>query len=102
MSIDIPGTQKDNAFPDYNYMDTYIEYITEVVLKFDHAIPETKHNPQKQFLLHKHIPAICQVFEVFKTETEPRPRVTNLFPDYSNRFTFQYIKEINPPPPKFS
>jgi hypothetical protein len=100
MSIDIPTPLNQKATEkDYNYIDTYVEYVAEVVLKNNNAIPETKHRQQRQFQLHKHLPIICQLIKL--------PPTTNSFlslhltyPPYNSSFVPQFIKEINPPPPK--
>lgn len=102
MSIDAPGAQmqagKANA-DEFNYIDTYVEYIAEVILKYDNAIPESKNREQKELQQHKQFEV---VFE--KTIIKLNPVCLNstkiLHPDYSDKYAFQFIKEINPPPPK--
>lgn len=100
MSIDIPTAQQQTAAEkDYNYIDTYAEYVAEVVLKIENAVPESKHHHQRQFQLHKHLQIICQQLQVPKTVV-PSSNLATCYADYSNSFVLQYIREINPPPPK--
>jgi hypothetical protein len=100
MSIDIPVSSNQNAAEkDYNFIDTYVEYVAEVVLKHDNAIPETKHRQQRQFQLHKHLPIICQLVKVPLTATTYCSLHLKYKP-FSSSFVPQYIKEINPPPPR--
>lgn len=100
MSIDIPASSKDTAAQDYNYIDTYVEYLAEVVLKYENAIPETNHRQHKQFPLHKHLQIICQPIQVSRPGTLCYQSLIKTYPCYSNRFAYQFIKEIYPPPPK--
>ena len=102
MSIDIPVAQNNIVAKDYNYIDTYIEYLAEVVMKYENAIPETKHRQHKQFQLHKHLQIICQQVQLTPSLLSPSATVAKAYPAYTNRFAYQFIKEINPPPPKFS
>jgi len=102
MSIDIPVAQKITAAQDYNYIDTYIEYLAEVVMKYENAIPESKHRQHKQFQLHKHLQIICQQVQLSLSLLSPSATVAKVYPAYTNRFAYQFIKEINPPPPKLA
>lgn len=102
MSIDIPVAQNNTATQDYNYIDTYVEYIAEVVMKYENAIPETRHRQHKQFQLHTHLQMICQQVQLAPSLLSPAARVIKVYPAYANRFAYQFIKEINPPPPKFA
>src|ERR1035437_1152720 len=90
MSIDSPNAQMPanaaNA-DDFNYIDTYVEYIAEVILKYDNAIPESKDRQQKELQMQKQ-------FELVFQKIEP---ITISFFD---KYAYQFIKEINPPPPK--
>ena len=100
MSIDIPSSPADSTAKNYNFIDTYVEYITEVMLKYENAIPEiNRHRQHKQFQMHKHLQIICQPVKMLQQESLPAPFRSKLYGDYSNRFAYQFIKEINPPPP---
>ena len=103
MSIDIPSSPRDvNAPKDYNYLDTYVEYIAEVVLKYQNAVPESKHRQQKQNKLHHHLQIICQALQSLKPGTLVTRLLPKTLPVYSNRFAYQYINEVNPPPPRIA
>lgn len=102
MSIDAPnaelhtGSATDSSF---NYIDSFVEYVAEVVLKYDNAIPENKDRQQKELQLHKQFQI---VLEQFQTSTTPSYTILKLraINNYNDRYAFQFIKEINPPPPK--
>jgi hypothetical protein len=100
LSIDAPGTQMANysaRHDNFNYIDSYIEFVAEIILKYDNAVPESNHRQQKELLQHKQFVVICDTAE---------PVIVPLFyPDagkihfaYSDKYFYQFIKEINPPP----
>ncbi len=102
MSIDAPSAQMKTGEgkPDnFNYIDSYVEYIAEGILKYENAIPESKDRQQKELQQHKQFevvyqkvsPIIISFFEVTTKET---------FLNFSDKYAYQFIKEINPPPPK--
>ena len=102
MSIDSPNAQMPVApggADNFNYIDTYVEYIAEVILKFDNAIPESKDRQQKELQLHKQFEL---VFQKIKAVTIPFIEITkaNRFFNFSDMYAYQFVKEINPPPPK--
>lgn len=99
MSIDIPAA--DNTLAgDFNYIDTYVEYVTEVLLKYENAIPESRHRQQKELQLHKHVQVICQLIQVLGPNAVTQGSSIKKYPAYSDKYILGFIKEINPPPPK--
>ena len=102
MSIDSPSAQmpSNTANGDnFNYIDTYVEFVAEVVLKYENAIPETKNRQQKEWQLQKQFELVFQKIEPITVSFCPENRQTS-FVSYSDKYAFQFIKEINPPPPK--
>lgn len=102
MSIDAPTAQiqagKAHA-DEFNYIDTYVEYIAEVILKYDNAIPESKNREQKELQQHKQFELVFQKIEplaIYFNEGLIKKRFIN----FSDKYAYQFIKEINPPPPK--
>jgi hypothetical protein len=102
MSIDAPAAQMPTGSPaadNFNYIDTYVEYIAEVILKYDNAIPESKDRQQKELQQHKQFEVVFQKITVpaiaFFSQTSEKS-----FLSFSDRYAYQFIKEINPPPPK--
>lgn len=103
MSIDAPnaGMQcgSSSSSDDFNYIDTFVEYVAEVVLKFDNAIPESKDRQQKELQLHKQFEVAFQkIVPITISFTEEKSKKS--FINTSDKYAFQFIKEINPPPPK--
>ena len=102
MSIDSPSAQMATSRGEtdsFNYIDTFVEYVAEIVLKYDNAIPESKDREHKELQSYKYTEYIVQKYEPILnfTWTEnlvSRPRHT------SDMYAYQFIKEINPPPPK--
>ena len=102
MSIDSPSAQMPanaaNA-ADFNYIDTYVEYIAEVILKYDNAIPESKDRQQKELQQHKQFEVVFEIPAIILNPFSIKPTKI-LHQDYADKYAFQFIKEINPPPPK--
>ena len=102
MSIDAPSAQmnvSNGATDNFNYIDTYVEYIAEVILKYTNAIPESKDRQQKELQQHKQFEVVFQKIAPLAIpffETIP----AKTFSNYSDKYAYQFIKEINPPPPK--
>jgi hypothetical protein len=102
MSIDSPNAQMPanaaNA-DDFNYIDTYVEYIAEVILKYDNAIPESKDRQQKELQMQKQFELVFQKIEPI-TISFFEKIIKKRFINFSDKYAYQFIKEINPPPPK--
>ena len=101
MSIDAPAAQmpvspeNDN----FNYIDTFVEYVVEVVLKYDNAIPESKDRQQKELQQHKQFEVVFQKIKpVIISYVEDAKE--KYFVSFSDKYAYQFVKEINPPPPK--
>lgn len=102
MSIDSPSAQMPKDSPkaaDFNYIDTYVEFIVEDVLKYENAIPETKNRQQKEWQMQKQFELVFQKIDPI-TLSFPAEKMERRFINYSDKYAFQFIKEINPPPPK--
>ena len=102
MSIDAPVAQMfpGNCKTDtFNYIDTYIEYIAEVILKYENAIPESKDRQQKELQQHKQFEVAYQKISPI-TISFSEAKTKAIFLNFSDKYAFQFIKEINPPPPK--
>lgn len=102
MSIDSPSAQMpSNAAnaADFNYIDTYVEYVAEVILKYDNAIPESKDRQQKELQMQKQFELVFQKIEPI-TISFFKKIIKKRFINFSDKYAYQFIKEINPPPPK--
>lgn len=102
MSIDAPNTHTaiDKKTSDkFNYIDTYLEYIAEVLLKYENAIPESKNRQQKELQHHKQCELVFSKITGV-TITFFKERTVKQFLNYSDGYTSHFIKAINPPPPK--
>lgn len=102
MSIDcttIEVPQTPGAVDNFNYMDTFVEYVAEVILKHDNAIPESKDRQQKDFQQHKHIQVAIQKIEPM-LQTVPIGLYIVFPQNNEDKYAYQFVKEINPPPPK--
>ena len=101
MSIDSPTAQMSvlkGQTDNFNYIDTYVEFIVEVILKYDNAIPESKSREHKELQQYKYTEYIVQRYDpspnfVWIINLVSRPRHT------SDMYAYQFVKEINPPPP---
>jgi hypothetical protein len=102
MSIDSPSAQMElssGSTDNFNYIDTYVEFVAEVILKYDNAIPETQNRQQKELQMQKQFELVFQKIEPVKLLFFTQ-QIEKRFISYSNKYAFQFIKEINPPPPK--
>lgn len=102
MSLDAPNTHIaiDKETSDkFNYIDTYLEYIAEVLLKYENAIPESKNRDQKELQHHKQCELVFSKITGV-TITFFKERTVKQFLNYSDGYTSHFIKAINPPPPK--
>jgi hypothetical protein len=102
MSIDSPSAQmqvSSGSTDNFNYIDTYVEFVAEVILKYDNAIPETQNRQQKELQMQKQFELVFQKIESVKLLFFTQ-QIEKRFISYSNKYAFQFIKEINPPPPK--
>lgn len=102
MSIDAPNAQMPAENPsadNFNYIDTFVEYVAEVVLKYDNAIPESKDRQQKELQQHKQFEVVFQkITPIIISFAEEKSE--KHFRNLTDKYAYQFIKEINPPPPK--
>ncbi len=102
MSIDSPNAQLPSNAPNadnFNYIDTYVEFVAEVILKHENAIPETKNRPQKEWQMQKQFELVCQKIVPITIDFFESPS-KKIYSNFTDNYAFQFIKEINPPPPK--
>ena len=103
MSIDAPGAQMANytgSHKKFNYIDSYIEFIAEIILKYNNAVPESNNRQQKELSHHKQFVVICESADLAILPSFDRIEKEINFA-YSDKYFFQFYKEISPPP-KFS
>ncbi len=102
MSVDAPNAQiatGKKTSDKFNYIDTYVEYIAEVLLKYENAIPESKNRQQKELQQHKQFELVFQKIAGV-TITFLKEKTVKQFLNFSDGYTSHFMKEINPPPPK--
>ena len=102
MSIDSPNAQMQvniGVTDNFNYIDTYVEFIAEVILKFDNAIPESKDRQQRELQQHKLFEVVFQKILPYNFSFIEQKSIREYYHSPDN-YAFQFIKEINPPPPK--
>lgn len=103
LSIDTPGAQMTNypATQDkFNYVDSYVEFIAEVILKYDNAVPESNHRQQKEWQQHKQVQLICNFSHPVDHPLICQP-VVKIYFEYTDQYFYHFSREIKPPP-KFS
>ncbi len=100
MSIDVPATHTKVAsrLENYNFTDTYVEFITAVIFKYENAIPEPKHRQHRELQSHKQVQVICQQFQISPASITPLPLTIKGNPNYINHYAFRFIKQFNRPP----
>lgn len=104
MSIDVPANQNNNTVPagNFNYVDTYVEFVAEVVMQIENAMPEQKHRQRRELQMHKQVQVICQQVEMPLQAGLQMARAAKGYPAYSNNYHYQLTREINHPPSFFS
>jgi len=100
MSIDSPNAITYKSSDDINYIDTYVEYIAEVLLKYHNVIPEAAKKQHKQ-LHHKACQLICSNIRQAVNYFSFNWQQNKTFLSYTDQYAYQFSKEISPPP-KFS
>ena len=102
MSIYAPNARMvDNkrSSDNFNYIDTYMEFFAEVILKFDNAIPEPKDRQQKELRQYKQFTIVFEKIQPFFNSLYNDEKV--ILTHFSlDKHAYQFVKEINPPPPK--
>ncbi len=83
----------------FNYVDTFVEFIVEDILKYDNAIPESKDRQHKEWQMQKQFELVCQQIEPIRISTSSLIN-KKIYIAFVNKYYFRYINEINPPPPK--
>lgn len=100
MSIGVPATQINNTVPatDFNYVDTYVEFVAEVILQIENAIPEQKHRQHRELQMHKQVQVICQQVEMPSQAGLQIVQDSNAYPAYSNHYHYRLTRDISHPP----
>ena len=104
MSIDSPTASQDNYYktPDnFNYIDTYVEYISEVICKHENAIPEPGKRHQKRWQQHKLQYVICDNIPSTNKDIITYLVMQYIFLNHHDIYAYQFSKEITPPPKFF-
>ena len=104
MSIDSPTASQDNYYktPDnFNYIDTYVEYISEVICKHENAIPEPGKRHQKRWQQHKLQYVICDNISSTNKDIITYLVMQYIFLNHHDKYAYQFSKEITPPPKFF-
>jgi hypothetical protein len=97
-----PLLQPSNSIGEFNEFNSVVEYVAEVVLDHENALPEynNTYNAHKDLQAHKHVTVKMLDCDLLTTEPvaiqDGRTYIHPLKDDYR----FLFYKEINPPPPK--
>lgn len=100
MSIDVPAVQANNTASSggFNYMDTYVEFVAEVLLQIENAIPEQRHRHHRELQMHRQVQVICQQPEILLLKGVHSLPAVQDYPAYTNNYRYQATREINHPP----
>ena len=102
MSIDVHNSQVCNNTPEnFNYINTYIEFVTEILLKYDNAFPEPATRHQKELQHHKLYQVICQQIDLLTGLPLLYSGLNKVYFNLNDKYAYQFVREISPPP-KFS
>jgi hypothetical protein len=82
-----------------NEMDSFVEYVTEVVLGHENAFPEYAHKHHKDLQVHKQAISLYSE-EVCNKDSEVPFILRSIEWLATDQYSYQYYNEINPPPPK--
>lgn len=85
-----------------NQIDSFAEYLVEIVLKHNNAFPEQKGNHTKNN--SKSLKAPFQLFHLKEQVVSSMPILVTLEHHSYFNITYDYLfyKEINPPPPRLA
>jgi hypothetical protein len=103
MSIESPNAANNSYTTpsNFNYIETYIEYIAEVVFKHENAFPESGKNHPKHWQQHKLYQVICENAVGINNYTTFYRLVQNVFFNGHDKYAYLFIKDISPPPKFF-
>jgi hypothetical protein len=92
--------QNNSNFGDFNYLNSFTEFIVEIVLKKTDAFPEfLKHNSsQSQNVKHIDI-KLFQPNEIYSLNIHYKV-ILCINKHLDDTYSSQFYQEINPPPPK--
>ncbi|MBC7722408.1 MAG: hypothetical protein H7068_10320 [Pedobacter sp.] len=100
-AIDFQPIYTSNNIGNFNDINSVTEYVSEIILGNTNAFPEFQKTPtSKTFHSFKHIS--LKIFDAREFTFEPQAYLDVLsfaFP-LDEQYSFQFSKEINPPPPK--
>ncbi len=100
MSIGAPVAhiEKAAAAEDSNFIDTYVEFITEVIFKYENAIPEPRHRQHRELQSHQQVLVICQQILIPCASPASSFLTFKNYLGYTNNYAFRFIKQLNRPP----
>ena len=103
MSIESPNAVRDmyTTSTNFNYIDTYIEYFAEVIFKHENAFPDSGKRHPKQWQQHKLFQVMCENTLTLNNQTTFYQQVQNVFSNDHDKYAYQFIKDISPPPKFF-
>lgn len=89
-----------HSIGEFNEINSVVEYVAEIILEHDNAMPEGKHSSHKDLQAHKHIDfKKAPVSKPANMQNEIAAAINYSYP-IKDSYSFLYYKEINPPPPK--
>ncbi len=100
MSIDAPAAQMPGSFgeDDFNYIDTFTEYVIEDVFDFNNVIPESRDRQQKDSDQHKFEIVLEKMIPIYHFQHFNHIKIKHSA--YRDQYALQFIKEVIPEPPK--
>lgn len=99
-AIDFQPAFTSNNIGNFNDLNSVAEYVSEIMLGHKDAFPEYQKTPtSKSFHTFKHIN--MKIFEprMFVPELQQYQDITSFAYPLDEHYSFQFSKEINPPPP---
>ncbi len=99
-SIDAPNAEADYHYASggFNYIDSYVEYVSEVLMKCENAIPEPVKRQPKELQTHKFYQVICEQAPCSYVYVSGFSSTKSFYFTCHDNYAYQFIKEISPPP----
>lgn len=92
---------KTNCLTEFNDINTIAEFVSEIIMGKINSFPEFANKTQKQSQLQKHVSLKLindQKFDEPELQLAKNEQFEIVLKDL---YLYEYLQEINPPPPKF-
>ena len=103
LALDAPGSEpemEDTQTPGFNCIVSCVKYVVKDLANCEVKSPQSKNIKHKTPLLHKHLRPVPGSKTLLADDGFREYAAADLPEYFPDKYAFQFIKEINPPPGK--